>query len=181
MPRVTISRNQLIRQTMPRLLEKIQRAANDADARKPGLCCRNFGIWAGYCECRPRTGKTLRCIHKGRPHIRGHWRGVSNGEHGRRNTRSAISTRTLRADARLIAATNRDLEGKRAEVRLGSLLSSECLSRPCSGPARANRRHPSAGPTLCRTIQPSHEQERRHDPFRYHDHPGAISLAGKYS
>jgi len=43
------------------------------------------------------------------------------------------SSRTLRTDARLIAATNRDLEamGERAEVPIGSLLSLECLSRTC--------------------------------------------------
>jgi hypothetical protein len=44
MRRVAISCNQLIHQTMPRLLRKNWRAARGVDARKPDLCYRNSGL-----------------------------------------------------------------------------------------------------------------------------------------
>jgi hypothetical protein len=55
MPRVTMARKRLIRQTMPRLPPKSRRATATLDAGKPGECHQNLG--------------TLRCILKGKSHI----------------------------------------------------------------------------------------------------------------
>ncbi len=92
------------------------------------------------------------------------------------------STRTLRTDARLIAATNRDLEahGERAEIPLRSVLPPQRFSRAGPSAARAAGRHSSAGPALCPAIQPAHQQSNRHDPVGNHDDAGQISMAGQH-
>ena len=73
------------------------------------------------------------------------------------------STRTLRTDARLIAATNRDLAAMVMEQKfpLGSLLPIKCVSNSRSAAARASRRHPDSGQPLCNAVRAPHEQEDR--------------------
>ena len=61
------------------------------------------------------------------------------------------STRTLRTDARLIAATNRDLETMVSDQKFRSdlFLPVECLSHPYSSSPRASRGHSLARTPLC--------------------------------
>ena len=81
------------------------------------------------------------------------------------------STRTLRTDARLIAATNRDLEelGQRAEIPLRSLLPPQRISRPRPRAARAPGRYSSAGAPFRAAVQPAPQQDHRHHPVGDHE------------
>ncbi len=91
-------------------------------------------------------------------------------------------SRTLRTNARLIAATNRDLRnhGRRAKIPLRSVLSPQCFSHSCSTVARAHRRHPVPRPALCATFRFQYGQADRHHLFGDHECTGPLSLAGKY-
>ena len=70
------------------------------------------------------------------------------------------SARTLRTDARLIAATNRDLaamvEARRLPCR--PLLSAQRLSRACPAAAGAPGRYSAAGALLCPAVRPPYAQ-----------------------
>ncbi len=65
-------------------------------------------------------------------------------------------TRALRTDARIVAATNRDLERAIAQRRLprGSLLPAQRHHHPAAAAARAPRRHRVAGAALSRAVRP---------------------------
>ena len=91
-------------------------------------------------------------------------------------------TRTLRSDARLIAATNRDLGAARraAEVPLRPVLPAERLPGARAAAARAPRGHPDAGAPLRPAVRAPDEADHRDDPGR--DDAGAqpLRLAGQH-
>ena len=78
------------------------------------------------------------------------------------------STRTLRTDARLIAATNRDLAAMVEAQDVSRAISSiACTSFPsCVPPLRERRgRYSAAGAALCRSsMRPADAQDHRHHP-----------------
>ena len=92
------------------------------------------------------------------------------------------STRTLRSDARLIAATNRDLghAGRGAEVPVRPVLSPERVPGARAAAPRAPRRHPDAGASLRAAVRASNEEDHRDDSRR--DDAGAhpLRLAGQH-
>ncbi len=69
------------------------------------------------------------------------------------------SSRTQRTDARLIAATNRDLSEmvEEQKFRADLFYRTKCFSSLCTAPARASRGCSVTGPSLRRTLRPAHE------------------------
>ena len=78
------------------------------------------------------------------------------------------SSRTIRTDARLVAATNRDLAEMVEEraVPRRPLLPAQRFSHHRPAAARPPRRHPAAGAVFRAAVRPPHEQAD-------HDHPRA--------
>jgi formate hydrogenlyase transcriptional activator len=85
------------------------------------------------------------------------------------------STRTLKTDARLIAATNRDLE----EMVEAQTFRSDLFYRPRPIAARAARGHPAARPPFRAAVQPQEPAPHRDHPVGNHGRAGAVSLAGE--
>ena len=93
------------------------------------------------------------------------------------------STRTLKTDARLIAATNRDLADMRREedIPRGPVLPAERLSHSGAASSRSGRRYSAAGEALRAALCPPDEQSDRHHPLGDDGGAGSPLLAGKYS
>ena len=93
------------------------------------------------------------------------------------------SSRTLKSDARLIAATNRDLadNGRGPEIPRRPVLSPERFSDSGAAAARAPRRYSAAGPALCPAVCATHEPGHRYDSFGNDECSGRVPLAGKHS
>ena len=73
-------------------------------------------------------------------------------------------TRVLRTDARVVAATNRDLAGRRCSQRpvsRGSLLSPERVCDPAAAAARSARRRAAVERSVSRRIRPQPRDVRR--------------------
>ena len=91
-------------------------------------------------------------------------------------------TRTLRADVRIIAATNRSLaeRGRRGAFSCGSLLSAQCVSARVAALARAPPGHRSAGrpfrAPLCGQVRQAHRRHCAGSAFRARNYrwPGNV-------
>ena len=91
------------------------------------------------------------------------------------------STRTVRVDVRLVAATNRDLGQMAAERRVPQrpLLSAECVPGHVAAAARAPRRHPALRSPFRAKGRPANGPADRNHSGRGHGRAGAVSLAGQ--
>ena len=89
------------------------------------------------------------------------------------------STRTKRADVRIVAATHRSLEEMVAAgtFRQRPLLPLERLPDRAAGASRAARRHPSPRPILRAEVRARDEQDDRHDPERGDERARRLRLA----
>jgi len=91
------------------------------------------------------------------------------------------SSRTIRTDARLVAATNRDLAAM-VEERLSaptSTTASTCSPLPCPA-ARPARRHSPAGALFRPAVCAPHEPPHPHHSGRVHAGTHPLSLAGQH-
>ena len=92
------------------------------------------------------------------------------------------STKTIRVNVRLVAATNRDLNQMVAakEFRSDLYLSLQCVSHHGSPFAGASCRHPVARPLLRTKIRATHEQADRVDPGGYNGDSVEVFLAWQH-
>ena len=93
------------------------------------------------------------------------------------------STRTLRVNVRLIAATNRNLDQMVADKQFREDLYFRLNVFPIRIPPllRARRGHTSTRPSLCREVCAADEQADRNNRRTDHGHTVSLSLARKHS
>ena len=91
------------------------------------------------------------------------------------------STETIRANIRLVAATNKDLEKAIAGGRVprGSVLPAERVRDLRAAAARAEAGRAAAGRSLRREVRPRARQEGQADLDARHRHAGQLPLAGQ--
>ena len=89
------------------------------------------------------------------------------------------STRTIRVNVRMIAATNRDLGQMVEEQKFRSDLYYRLKVFPVTVPPLRDRAEdiPFLGPTLCSEIRPTDEEAHRDDPIGGYESPPSLSLA----
>ena len=92
------------------------------------------------------------------------------------------STKTIRVDIRLVAATNRDLAGMVTDSEFRSDLYYRLNVFPILNPPLRERqqRYPGAGAIFHAEVRHADEQADRHDPHRDHGGAVAVLLAGQH-